>query len=43
MAEEEADLPSTQSAVLALAQELSLDQVEPRSYLRMFLERRQDG
>lgn len=39
----EAELPSAQAAVLALAAELGLDQVEPRSYLRMVLEPREDG
>lgn len=34
----ESDLPSAQQAVLDLAQELSLSDVEPRSYLRMALE-----
>jgi len=34
----EAELPAAQSAVLALAQELGLTEVEPRSYLRMHLE-----
>jgi adenylate cyclase class 2 len=34
----EADLPKVQEAVLALARELGLTQVEPRSYLRMYLE-----
>lgn len=35
-----ADLPAAQAAVLALATELGLTEVEPRSYLRMLLERR---
>jgi adenylate cyclase, class 2 len=39
----EDDLPAAQAAVLALAAELGLDQVEPRSYLRMVLERAEDG
>jgi adenylate cyclase class 2 len=34
-----ADLPEAQSAVLGLARELGLSDVEPRSYLRMTLER----
>jgi adenylate cyclase, class 2 len=34
-------LPSAQATVLALAEQLGLDQVEPRSYLRMVLESRQ--
>jgi len=34
----EADLADAQRAVLALAAELGLDRVEPRSYLRMVLE-----
>jgi adenylate cyclase class 2 len=34
----ETDLPAAQSAVLALAAELGLTAVEPRSYLRMALE-----
>jgi adenylate cyclase class 2 len=37
---DEADLPAAQQAVLALAGELNLTQVEPRSYLRMLLEER---
>jgi adenylate cyclase class 2 len=39
----EADLPAAQHAVLALASELGLTDVEPRSYLRMFLEERNPG
>jgi adenylate cyclase, class 2 len=35
----EPDLPAAQSAVLALAAELGLTEVEPRSYLRMVLEK----
>ena len=38
LAETEADLPAAQGAVLALAGELGLVEVEPRSYLRMVLE-----
>jgi adenylate cyclase, class 2 len=38
LVETDADLPEAQSAVLALARELGLDSVEPRSYLRMLLE-----
>jgi len=34
----EADLPEAQAAVLALAADLGLTQLEPRSYLRMVLE-----
>ena len=34
----ESDLPAAQAAVLALAAELGLTEVEPRSYLRMLLE-----
>jgi adenylate cyclase, class 2 len=40
---DEADLPAAQAAVLALAAQLGLDQVEPRSYLRMALEAREEG
>ena len=40
---DEADVPAAQAAVLALAAQLGLDQVEPRSYLRMALESREDG
>lgn len=36
----ESDLPAAQGAVLALASELGLTEVEPRSYLRMALEAR---
>ena len=43
IASDDAALPSAQAAVLALAAQLGLDQVEPRSYLRMVLEARQDG
>jgi adenylate cyclase class 2 len=39
LANNEADLPLAQAAVLALAAELGLKEVEPRSYLRMHLER----
>jgi adenylate cyclase class 2 len=39
----EAELPAAQAAVLALAAQLGLDQLEPRSYLRMALERRENG
>jgi adenylate cyclase, class 2 len=38
LAATDADLPAAQAAVLALAQQLGLTEVEPRSYLRMFLE-----
>ena len=37
----ESELPAAQGAVLALAGELGLTEVEPRSYLRMALEARQ--
>jgi adenylate cyclase class 2 len=43
IARDQADLLSAQAAVLALAARLGLDQVEPRSYLRMILERRENG
>ena len=36
---DDGDLPAAQEAVLALARELGLTEVEPRSYLRMILER----
>lgn len=39
-ASSEADLPAAQQAVLALADELGLTEVEPRSYLGMILEER---
>jgi adenylate cyclase, class 2 len=39
----ESELPAAQGAVLALAEELGLTEVEPRSYLRMALEARQPG
>jgi adenylate cyclase class 2 len=38
LAASDADLPAAQSAVLALAADLGLTEVEPRSYLRMALE-----
>jgi adenylate cyclase, class 2 len=38
LAATDADLPAAQAAVLALAQQLGLTEVEPRSYLRMILE-----
>ena len=38
LAPSERDIPEAQSAVLALAAELGLSEVEPRSYLRMALE-----
>jgi adenylate cyclase class 2 len=38
LAPSEADLPAAQSAVLTLAAQLGLTEVEPRSYLRMALE-----
>jgi adenylate cyclase class 2 len=40
LVESEADLPGAQQAVVATARELGLMEVEPRSYLRMFLEDR---
>lgn len=43
LAVEEAELPAAQAAVLDLAARLGLDQVEPRSYLRMQLERGAGG
>jgi adenylate cyclase class 2 len=43
IAASESDLPAAQGAVLALARELDLTEVEPRSYLRMWLERRDRG
>jgi hypothetical protein len=38
LAATKSELPAAQAAVLALAQELGLTEVEPRSYLRMLLE-----
>jgi adenylate cyclase class 2 len=38
----ESDLPAAQRAVLDLAAELGLSEVEPRSYLRMALEQQQE-
>jgi adenylate cyclase, class 2 len=40
IARDDADLPAAQADVLALAAELGLTEAEPRSYLRMALERR---
>lgn len=40
LAETAADLPAAQRVIQALAQELGLTEVEPRSYLRMLLESR---
>ncbi len=40
---DESELPAAQAAVLALAVQLGLDEVEPRSYLRMALERAENG
>jgi adenylate cyclase class 2 len=40
LARDAADLPAAQSVVLDLAQALGLSEVEPRSYLRMALDRR---
>jgi adenylate cyclase class 2 len=39
----EADVPAAQQAVLALAESLGLTEVEPRSYLRMVLERKAEA
>jgi adenylate cyclase, class 2 len=39
----EADLPAGQAAVMSLADQLGLGQVEQRSYLRMWLEARENG
>jgi adenylate cyclase class 2 len=41
VADAESDLPAAQAAVLSLAAELGLTEVEPRSYLRMLLETQQ--
>ena len=41
LAETDSKLPAAQAAIQALAQELNLTEVEPRSYLRMLLESRQ--
>jgi adenylate cyclase class 2 len=43
IARDESELPAAQAAVLALAAQLGLDQVEPRSYLRMALESSENG
>jgi adenylate cyclase class 2 len=43
IAHEDADLPAAQAAVLDLAQQLGLTEVEPRSYLRMNLEKSGGG
>jgi adenylate cyclase, class 2 len=37
--ESEADFPDARQAVIKLAGELGLNELEPRSYLRMLLER----
>jgi adenylate cyclase class 2 len=42
-AQTEADHPAAQAAVLALAGQLGLTEVEPRSYLRMVLQLQQPG
>jgi adenylate cyclase, class 2 len=42
LAATESELPAAQAAVLALAEELRLTEVEPRSYLRMSLEPHED-
>ncbi len=41
VAANESELPAAQASVLALAEELGMTEVEPRSYLRMALEARQ--
>ncbi len=41
LAETDLEIPAAQAAIQALAEELGLTEVEPRSYLRMFLESRQ--
>jgi adenylate cyclase class 2 len=41
LAATESELPAAQAAVLALADELGLTEVEPRSYLRMWFEAQQ--
>ena len=44
VSEDRSDLPSAQAAVMRCAETLGLSEVEPRSYLRMTLERqRGDG
>jgi adenylate cyclase, class 2 len=43
IAPSEADVASAQQAVLTLARELGLTEVEPRSYLRMVLERKTEA
>jgi adenylate cyclase class 2 len=43
LAESKRDLKAAQAAVLALAKELGLTEVEPRSYLRMLLDSREDS
>ena len=40
LAATESDLPAAQAAVLAVAEQLGLTEVEPRSYLRMALDAR---
>jgi adenylate cyclase class 2 len=40
LVEAESDLPAAQQAVVAMAKDLGLTEVEPRSYLRMVLEDR---
>ena len=40
LAATESDLPAAQAAVLAVASQLGLTEVEPRSYLRMTLDAR---
>jgi adenylate cyclase, class 2 len=43
LAETESELPAAQAAVLALADELGLAEVEVKSYLRMTLDQEDDG
>jgi adenylate cyclase, class 2 len=43
IARDKGELPSAQAAIQALAAQLGLEDVEPRSYLRMVLESREDG
>ena len=43
LAATESELPAAQAAVLALADELGLTEVEPRSYLRMSLEAQENA
>jgi len=43
LAETESDLPAAQAAILAVADQLGLTEVEPRSYLRMALDARRQA